>query len=60
MLRTGDNRAIRSLPIALLVLAVLAPAASAACTRVVIDPGHDARANLATEPIGPGSSTRKI
>jgi len=27
---------------------------------VVIDPGHDARANLATEPIGPGSSTRKI
>jgi N-acetylmuramoyl-L-alanine amidase len=27
---------------------------------VVIDPGHDARANLATEPIGPGSSVRKI
>ena len=27
---------------------------------VVIDPGHDLRANLATEPIGPGSSTRKI
>jgi len=27
---------------------------------VVIDPGHDARANLAPEPIGPGSSTRKI
>jgi N-acetylmuramoyl-L-alanine amidase len=27
---------------------------------VVIDPGHDARANLATEPIGPGSTTRKI
>jgi len=27
---------------------------------VVIDPGHDARANLATEPIGPGSATRKI
>ena len=27
---------------------------------VVIDPGHDARANLATEPIGPGSSARKI
>jgi N-acetylmuramoyl-L-alanine amidase len=27
---------------------------------VVIDPGHDAKANLATEPIGPGSSTRKI
>ncbi len=27
---------------------------------VVVDPGHDLRANLATEPIGPGSSTRKI
>jgi N-acetylmuramoyl-L-alanine amidase len=27
---------------------------------VAIDPGHDARANLATEPIGPGSATRKI
>ena len=27
---------------------------------VVIDPGHDRRANLTTEPIGPGSSTRKI
>ena len=26
----------------------------------MIDPGHDARANLATEPIGPGSATRKI
>jgi len=27
---------------------------------VVIDPGHDLRANPETEPIGPGSSTRKI
>ena len=26
----------------------------------MIDPGHDERANLQTEPIGPGSSTRKI
>jgi N-acetylmuramoyl-L-alanine amidase len=26
----------------------------------VIDPGHDLRANSQTEPIGPGSSTRKI
>src|SRR4051812_499951 len=34
--------------------------APAKCTRVAIDPGHDARANLATEPIGPGSSRRKI
>jgi N-acetylmuramoyl-L-alanine amidase len=27
---------------------------------VVVDPGHDLRANSATEPIGPGSSARKI
>ena len=27
---------------------------------VVIDPGHDLRANTQTEPIGPGSSLRKI
>ena len=27
---------------------------------VVLDSGHDLRANPATEPIGPGSSTRKI
>ena len=26
----------------------------------MIDPGHDERANLATEPIGPGSATLKI
>ena len=38
-----------------------ADAQAATPTRVVvIDPGHDARANLATEPIGPGSATRKI
>jgi N-acetylmuramoyl-L-alanine amidase len=39
----------------------LATTASAARTPVVVlDPGHDLRANLQTEPIGPGSSTRKI
>lgn len=27
---------------------------------ITIDPGHDSRANLKTEPIGPGSKTRKI
>ena len=27
---------------------------------IVIDPGHDLRANPATEPIGPGSEKRKI
>ena len=43
------------------VLAALVLAAGAAARPVVVvDPGHDARANLETEPIGPGSSTRKI
>jgi N-acetylmuramoyl-L-alanine amidase len=45
----------------LLGLLALLPAAEAARTPVVVvDPGHDLRANLATEPIGPGSSTLKI
>src|SRR3954453_16822557 len=50
---------------------VMVPATSAAtaatpapssgrCTPIVIDPGHNVRANPATEPIGPGSSQRKI
>ena len=30
------------------------------CTAIVIDPGHDSRANTDTEPIGPGSKQRKI
>jgi N-acetylmuramoyl-L-alanine amidase len=42
------------------VALALAGTARAAEPVVVIDPGHDARANLATEPIGPGSSVRKI
>ena len=45
--------------IALLAL-VLATSATAAPPVVVIDPGHDLRANPATEPIGPGSTIRKI
>ena len=50
---------------ALLALALL-PALAAfthgpvAAPVVVVDPGHDQYANLATEPIGPGSSLRKI
>ena len=42
---------------------VVLPAAQAAPTAaptVVIDPGHDLRGNSDTEPIGPGSPTRKI
>jgi N-acetylmuramoyl-L-alanine amidase len=52
-------------PIAVLV-ALAAATLLAAGTRaapapvVVLDPGHDLRANLRTEPIGPGSPTRKI
>jgi N-acetylmuramoyl-L-alanine amidase len=48
---------------ALVVIAVLllVPAAAAKQRAVVVlDPGHDLRANGATEPIGPGSSTMKI
>jgi N-acetylmuramoyl-L-alanine amidase len=47
---------------ALLVGALVAlPATSAQrAPTVVLDPGHDLRANLETEPIGPGSATRKI
>jgi N-acetylmuramoyl-L-alanine amidase len=42
-------------------LLVLAPAAAGQQrTVLVVDPGHDLRANLQTEPIGPGSSIRKI
>jgi N-acetylmuramoyl-L-alanine amidase len=47
----------------LLAALVVAASASGGATRapvVVLDPGHDLRANLQTEPIGPGSSTLKI
>jgi N-acetylmuramoyl-L-alanine amidase len=47
--------------VAVLVALLAAPAASAeSLPVVVVDPGHDLRANTATEPIGPGSATRKI
>ena len=41
-------------------LALTGTAAAARAPVVVVDPGHDLRANLVTEPIGPGSATRKI
>jgi N-acetylmuramoyl-L-alanine amidase len=41
-------------------LALLALGGAPDCTRIVVDPGHDARPNAATEPIGPGSRRRKI
>ena len=46
------------LPLA--VATAFAAPAHAATPVVVIDPGHDLRANPATEPIGPGSATLKI
>jgi N-acetylmuramoyl-L-alanine amidase len=47
--------------LAVLALLLVVPAAGAKQgATVVIDPGHDLRANSATEPIGPGSSTMKI
>jgi N-acetylmuramoyl-L-alanine amidase len=52
---------VRAVVFALLAVLLAFPAAEAASTPVVvIDPGHDLRANLETEPIGPGSTTRKI
>jgi N-acetylmuramoyl-L-alanine amidase len=50
---------VRSLAVGATALALTGGAGAAGPT-VVIDPGHDARANLQTEPIGPGSATRKI
>ncbi len=49
-----------ALAIAVAALGIAGAAAAATSPVVVIDPGHDLRANLATEPIGPGASTRKI
>lgn len=50
----------RALALVVALGAVLVGAASAAAPTVVIDPGHDRLANPETEPIGPGSATRKI
>jgi len=46
--------------LAALTLVLASPIAAGSPPVVVIDPGHDLRANLETEPIGPGSATRKI
>ena len=46
---------------ALVVALLVVPAAAGKQpATVVVDPGHDLRANAETEPIGPGSSVRKI
>ena len=53
---------MRSLGIVLAGVLLALPAAPNAARMpvVVLDPGHDLRTNPATEPIGPGSSVRKI
>lgn len=50
----------RALLLLAAALVVTGAARAAGGPVVVIDPGHDARANLETEPIGPGSTTLKI
>jgi N-acetylmuramoyl-L-alanine amidase len=48
------------LSLALALASATAAAGAAPSAVVVLDPGHDLYANTKTEPIGPGSSTRKI
>lgn len=45
---------------AVVAIVLTLPATAARPPIVVLDPGHDLRANSATEPIGPSSTTRKI
>jgi N-acetylmuramoyl-L-alanine amidase len=58
------NRACNRVLLGLLATSAAALALTgptrAAAPVVVVDPGHDRLANLRTEPIGPGSPTRKI
>jgi N-acetylmuramoyl-L-alanine amidase len=49
-----------ALPVLVALLGMPPAGAGQRSPVVVLDPGHDLRANAATEPIGPGSSTRKI
>jgi len=53
---------VRALPAVLAGALLALPSAAHAVPAqvVVLDPGHDLRANLDTEPIGPGSAVRKI
>jgi N-acetylmuramoyl-L-alanine amidase len=62
--RAAGGRGRRVLLALVMGAAGLSLGAAATASRgapvIVVDPGHDARANVATEPIGPGSATRKI
>lgn len=58
---TRQTWPMRSIALGLAFLFLGLPAAGAVPAPVIVlDPGHDLRANLATEPIGPGSPMRKI
>jgi N-acetylmuramoyl-L-alanine amidase len=56
----GAAAVTRALLAVVAALATGGTAHAASGPVVVIDPGHDLRANAETEPIGPGSATRKI
>lgn len=56
MIRCGALVAV----VALALLGLSDAAFARRAATVVIDPGHDLRGNPETEPIGPGSATRKI
>ena len=58
--QTSAMRAALALVVLAAGLATVSAAGQPAKPVVVLDPGHDLRANPATEPIGPGSATRKI
>lgn len=51
---------IRALSVAAAAMALGGAAHAASGPVVVVDPGHDLRANADTEPIGPGSAIRKL
>lgn len=52
---------VRALVVASLIAASTGtPSLTATAPVVALDPGHDLRPNLRTEPIGPGASVRKI
>lgn len=59
-MRSAAGRAAIVLSLAVAVASLAASAAAATAPVVVLDPGHDLRANLVTELIGPGASARKI
>jgi N-acetylmuramoyl-L-alanine amidase len=58
--RPDPRQTRRALGIVVTALLVVPAAAGQRPPVVVIDPGHDLRGNPSTEPIGPGSATRKI